>query len=471
MKARKWFVGLAVVPAIVIVLVLATGLTWAQEPGPPDGGDAAGEDVDGAAAAVSSVVPIQGQLTDDSGNPLDGTYSIKATLYDASTNGNALCTDTDSVTVDNGLFVMYLDGASGCSSSDISGQRLYLGIEVESDGEMTPRRGIYPVPYAWSLRPGALISDTRDTILTVRSTGSGDSDAFIADASGTGEAIEAYATDGVGVFAKSDTYVALQAYSYETDDHPAVFGCSASSSGSCDPFRDDAAAGVFGYGSPGVQGQGSWGNGVMGRAGLFGAGVKGEGTALGWAGWFTNTDQTVLYITSGNEDSDNAIYVDGGLDSEADFRVTNAGAAYADQGWQGSADFAELIEAEDGVSYEPGDVLIISAASDRAVDLSTDPYSTLVAGVYSTKPGFIGSSHPMEERRPDEVPLAVVGIAPCKVSAENGPIGRGDLLVTSSTPGHAMRAGDDPPQGTILGKALGELKEGVGVIEILVTLQ
>jgi hypothetical protein len=72
--------------------------------------------------------------------------------------------------------------------------------------------------------------------------------------------------------------------------------------------------------------------------------------------------------------------------------------------------------------------------------------------------------------RIDEVPLAVVGIVPCKVSAENGPIRAGDLLVTSSRPGHAMR--DDSAQaGTIVGKALDAMPSGTGVIKILVSLQ
>jgi hypothetical protein len=68
------------------------------------------------------------------------------------------------------------------------------------------------------------------------------------------------------------------------------------------------------------------------------------------------------------------------------------------------------------------------------------------------------------------VPVALLGIVPTKVSAENGPIQRGDLLVTSTTPGHAMRA-DDPPPGTVLGKALEALESGTGVILVLVTLQ
>ena len=69
----------------------------------------------------------------------------------------------------------------------------------------------------------------------------------------------------------------------------------------------------------------------------------------------------------------------------------------------------------------------------------------------------------------DEVPLAIIGIAPCKVSAENGAIKPGDLLVASSTPGHAMRDGNPRP-GTIIGKSLGSLERGTGVIKVLVTL-
>jgi len=69
-----------------------------------------------------------------------------------------------------------------------------------------------------------------------------------------------------------------------------------------------------------------------------------------------------------------------------------------------------------------------------------------------------------------EIPLAVVGIVPCRVSAENGAINPGDLLVTASTAGHAMRD-DNPRAGTILGKALGTLHSGTGTIDVLVTLQ
>jgi len=52
-----------------------------------------------------------------------------------------------------------------------------------------------------------------------------------------------------------------------------------------------------------------------------------------------------------------------------------------------------------------------------------------------------------------------------------GSVQPGDLLVTSSTPGHAMKGGPNPPVGTVIGKALGSLESDTGVIEMLVMLQ
>ena len=67
-------------------------------------------------------------------------------------------------------------------------------------------------------------------------------------------------------------------------------------------------------------------------------------------------------------------------------------------------------------------------------------------------------------------PVALSGMALCKVDAGYGSIMPGDLLTTSPTAGHAMRA-DDPPPGTILGKALEPLDTGTGLIKVLVMLR
>ena len=66
----------------------------------------------------------------------------------------------------------------------------------------------------------------------------------------------------------------------------------------------------------------------------------------------------------------------------------------------------------------------------------------------------------------------MVGIVPCKVSAENGPIKVGDLLVTSSTPGYGMKGTNRSKMlGAVVGKALEPMREGKGVVQVLVTLQ
>jgi hypothetical protein len=143
--------------------------------------------------------------------------------------------------------------------------------------------------------------------------------------------------------------------------------------------------------------------------------------------------------------------------------------------WTGvlcGGDYAEAVNAKGALkTYEPGDVLVIGDGADGEVQKSTDPYSTMVAGIYATKPGVIGRRQTLL-KEDEELPMAMIGIVPSKVTAENGPIHRGDLLVTSSTTGYAMKGTDRSRLvGAVIGKAMGSLETGTGVIEVLVTLQ
>jgi hypothetical protein len=162
---------------------------------------------------------------------------------------------------------------------------------------------------------------------------------------------------------------------------------------------------------------------------------------------------------------------------DTEFKVQVDGNVYADGAFTGGgADYADMLpiigqEAE----YTPGDVLVIG--TDGRLIKAFESYSTAVVGVYSTQPGFVGDPRGAQEEDEMEaegvdnlIPVTLVGVAPVRVSAENGAIGCGDLLVTSSTAGHAMRT-DSPAPGTILGKALGKLESGTGLINALVTLQ
>ena len=144
------------------------------------------------------------------------------------------------------------------------------------------------------------------------------------------------------------------------------------------------------------------------------------------------------------------------------FRITKDG-----QYIQGSGDFAELLPAEDGL--EPGDVLAIGP--DGNLQKTSSPYQWSVAGVYSAKPGFVGGDTDDENMNMGKVPLAIMGVVPVKVTVEGGVIRPGDLLTSSSLPGHAMRAERTTGIGTVIGKALQGLSAGTGMIRMLVTLQ
>ncbi|HPS78068.1 MAG TPA: hypothetical protein PLS53_07940, partial [Thermoanaerobaculaceae bacterium] len=77
-----------------------------------------------------------------------------------------------------------------------------------------------------------------------------------------------------------------------------------------------------------------------------------------------------------------------------------------------------------------------------------------------------------DERTETRPLLALVGQVPVKVTAQGGSIAIGDLLVASSTPGHAMRCADRHLcAGAVIGKALQPFTGEAGVIRMLATLQ
>jgi hypothetical protein len=225
--------------------------------------------------------------------------------------------------------------------------------------------------------------------------------------------------------------------------------------------------GVHGIGGhEGVVAEGS------GDSAAIGLHAKGTGFGLlseiylgytgGIAGVFSNpTGGDILLGTSG-------------YSMDHKFRVDGAGNVFANAYNTGGADFAEAVSARVALRpYEPGDVLTIDDSADRKVSLSQTAYSTLIAGIYSTKPGIVaGPSLRMSDRMDSQLPLAIVGIVPCKVTAANGSISRGDLLVSSAEPGYAMKGTDRSRMlGAVLGKAMQPLESGKGTIEVLVTLQ
>lgn len=136
-----------------------------------------------------------------------------------------------------------------------------------------------------------------------------------------------------------------------------------------------------------------------------------------------------------------------------------------------NGDCAEEFEVMDSESIEAGSIL--SLGGDGKLHLARHPYDRKVAGIVSgggdSRPGIILARDPTRRSR---LPIALAGRVNCWVDADYAPVDVGDLLTTSATPGHAMRA-DDPTRafGSVVGKAMGSLRSGVGLVPVLVALQ
>jgi hypothetical protein len=166
------------------------------------------------------------------------------------------------------------------------------------------------------------------------------------------------------------------------------------------------------------------------------------------------------------------------------------GNVYATSFRPSSQDLASLVDVSETV--EPGDVLTIDRTEPGMMRRAFEASDTGVIGVVAASAGVLlgmelPSRMPVERHadRPEgdpadhqpaagglalRAPVAFSGVVLCKVDAAYGSVWPGDLLVTSATPGHAMRA-EAPLPGTVLGKALEALEEGTGTIRVLVMLR
>jgi hypothetical protein len=216
-----------------------------------------------------------------------------------------------------------------------------------------------------------------------------------------------------------------------------------------------------------VAGQSGTGIGVLALSsgtGLTNPALRAISNGSGIAFYATNngTDST-LVLGNGNSGGD-FIKAFGGGAVSPQFEVKASGAVLALSFNGNSNDFADRLPSQAGLAA--GDVVAIGP--DGRLLRTTKANETDVAGVYSTRPAMIAG---LEKQGTSQVPLAVAGVIPVKATTENGPIHPGDLLVSSSISGHAMRAPRMPAPGTVIGKAMQTLAAGRGTVEMLVMLR
>lgn len=202
---------------LIMALLLSSGtqLGQAQEENPPPE-ETYGEGDISIQADVQGYIPVQGRITDAGGNPIEGTHQISVRIYEVPTGGSPRCSTTASLNLTHGLFTLNVL----CPSSVFIGTELYAGVSVDSDPEMTPRLTIYPVPYAMSLKPGAIITNATagQKALEIKSdVGGGAAGAALwvenrSTANGIGEWVKARGTDATLVIENTGSGPLLKAF-------------------------------------------------------------------------------------------------------------------------------------------------------------------------------------------------------------------------------------------------------------------
>jgi hypothetical protein len=226
---------------------------------------------------------------------------------------------------------------------------------------------------------------------------------------------------------------------HSTDSHIAVAGDSQLGVGVSGTSHNVKAAAISGTNPGGLAGSFN-GNIVVSGLGTFGT------------------------ITTASTASFPHIAVTGNIDISGVLNVAKGGDIQL-----AGADCAEQFDITEDAA-EPGTAKVVGESEKLApCDRS---YDTRVAGVVSGaeeyRPGLILDRR---ETGSPRRPIALIGKVYCKVDAAYGAIAVGDLLTSSPTCGHAMKASDAAKSfGTTIGKALRSWPDGKGLIPVLVAL-
>jgi len=437
-----------------------------------------------AGVPVGTAFTYQGSLK-DAGVNANSAYDFRFTLYDAVNGGNPLSgiLDKPDFLVADGLFTVELDfGVVPFSVGDAK----WLQVEVRlgtSTGAYTvlPRQRLTAAPAALQLSlPLAHSVNSAQTLFSMGNTGTGGAGSFTAGAGATlnygiDAATWSTATDAAGVHGVANA---------TTGSTIGVAGISYSTGGT----------GVYAAG----QSRGLYALNTGTGSAIVGAGngqsrtsstlrIDNTNPAQGMAAYFTNgSDYATAHFKNGGTGQvlwlERTSAVAGDFircvdATTSQFWIDNSGTTHTRVlEILGGSDLSEKFEVEadgDG-QLEPGTVVSIDPRHEGRLMVSDKPYDRRVAGIVSgaggVKAGMImgqegsvaGGSHP----------VALTGRVYCRATTIHGPIRPGDLLTTSPVAGHAMRV-DDPARaaGAILGKAMGTLERGEGLVLVLVGLQ
>ncbi len=436
----------------------------------------------------TDTINFQGRLVGSDGAPLNGNYNLRFSVYSAPTAGSVVWGPEthNGVPVSNGLFTVQLGSSVALGDAVFEGSDRWLQVDVHNTAmweTLAPRLMFSSTAYAMNADKldGLDAADLSEkdhshwghgwsgtgAPLGLENTGNGNA-LLLKSKGGTGLYVESAGKDGVMVGnATNDGINIVKAGTGIYVDDVQAMGLwvrVARQHGVYVDHADDSGVWVAAANNYGVHAQGGtddsgdYGGHFEGYNGVYGQASVGVGGRFG--------------STTGN------ILEGYGSQGALAFKVDNSGNVYADGTYSSpAADFAEMLPGVEGL--EPGDVVAVGPDGTVCLASADDPQA--LVGVYSTEPAFVGGSGAQgPDAQTANIPVAIMGIVPVKVSAENGPIRPNDSLTVSSIPGYAAKAeplfvldGGEAVYagGEILGRALEGLDSGQGVIQVIIQLR
>lgn len=151
-----------------------------------------------AGAGSRDLLFHQGIVFDTLGSPVNATLNVTLRLYESSSASSPFWEEAQAVTFDNGVFTAELGNAVAFPEDLFDHDSLFLGVQIEGDSEMTPRLGLFSVPWAQQAEVAVTAQSLANDVVTSVSIAPGaiESSDIAAGAIGTTELASTGVTPG-----------------------------------------------------------------------------------------------------------------------------------------------------------------------------------------------------------------------------------------------------------------------------------
>jgi hypothetical protein len=415
-------------------------------------------------SAAPSLMNYQGRLVTPSGNPIpDGTYSIRFSLWDAASAGTEKWNRTlADVQVKNGTFSVLLD--LGANAETILNGSVWLEIKIGSEAALTPRQQIVSVAYAHKANtvPDNAITAAKiasNAVTTAKIANTAVTEAKIANDAVNAAQLRNNADSLLkvsgGLMRATSSQVGVKTASplFDFDINGTLRVANNAQMDKALYVLDNLSIGTVST----VHNPYAFSRVLSLQASTVGSFPNTTGIA------FMNAAGTVGWTAGLTTDGNFTFVKHGGGTQRVTVPVLQV---------TGGSDVAEPFPVREASRVKPGMVVSIDPGKIGSLRLSSRPYDKTVAGIVSGANGIrTGMTLSQTGTVADGThPVALTGRVWCYADADaGGSIEAGDLLTTSRTAGHAMKAtASRRAQGATLGKAMSSLKRGKGMVLVLV---